>query len=565
MNRLDLKYVYDFDRERYSHIWAKEFVKKEHLSFKQVKDALALPPNPWIKNPSWRNCSILNNKNALVPQSFLQSWGCTHKQCLYEFDKKSAFKYSEPLIYLGPFINHWGHWLIETSTRLWYALQRKDLNCFFITYSDRNKVLPQIWRFLELSGIEKSKIIFISKPTYIEEVYIPEQSYIRDKYYSEEYLKMFSDVANNICPTGDTYDKIYLSRTKISKKNTINEIGIEMIDELFINMGFKIIYPEETTLDNQICYLIHACQIATICGTCSHNLLFVQNMNKKVYIVKKYNAINTYETDICKLSWVEPIFCDFYVSKYPLDIASGPYLFVNNINMKKFIKDNNIDLSKNEYFNAEYTTKSANKYNILIDSVTDIYQKALYCQDKMHPYFFSPELANLWLRDYQPKDDEVKYKVSCDILNKFGLLPEGLQNPAYNSTYLIYDCYVPKLGWLGYVDSPATIGRTDENYKIEAIRFDIKGFFRIFYEVGYARYGWTHTAANGGGSGFVGRNIPIEGVRIWLGDLSFYFHIEYRAFLNQWSEWFRDGEKLVSPNGIKALQARLIAKYESQR
>ena len=100
----------------------------------------------------------------------------------------------------------------------------------------------------------------IKETTIVDELYIPDVSFfsseIDGKLYSKEFLftlnllKQTYTKPQNLEP----YDKIYLSRTAL--KSHI-EFGEQNIEKLFESAGFKIIHPQNYTLEQQL-FLYHS-------------------------------------------------------------------------------------------------------------------------------------------------------------------------------------------------------------------------------------------------------------------------------------------------------------------
>ena len=89
--------------------------------------------------------------------------------------------------------------MVDFTTRLWFTLINKDNNpiAFVVREHQHIELLSNILRFLELLGIKKDRILLISEPTSFSHVIVPECSYITNRYYSHQFLKVFDFVAEN--------------------------------------------------------------------------------------------------------------------------------------------------------------------------------------------------------------------------------------------------------------------------------------------------------------------------------------------------------------------------------
>lgn len=106
----------------------------------------------------------------------------------YTIDDKKVEYLDEEIIYLGYINNHWGHFLIDCSTRLYYYLEHMDENhkyAFLVNENEYYQAIAPIRRFFELLGIAEC-LIFIHKVTRCKKVIIPEQGYMINAYYSKQ-------------------------------------------------------------------------------------------------------------------------------------------------------------------------------------------------------------------------------------------------------------------------------------------------------------------------------------------------------------------------------------------
>lgn len=315
----NLKYVYPFQRNRFITLWKRQLSIRDNLQYEEISNGYALPPIRHRKSSRWMGYGgIVDSDGNFVPLSAMygengiQSMGMS-----YTFDKNQCRKLSGEYVYLGFFIKHWGHFIIDSSTRLYFAIRNPNLKCFFILRKDLgiDPFPPQIERALILAEI-RDRIIFINEPTQIEKIIIPEQSYVSQSYYSSEYLDTFNLMSRNVKPSNEIpYKKVFFSRSNFNKYRKC-EIGNEIIDELFSNDEYKIVYPESASLDNQIFYLNCCDEWGTISGSLVHNLMFTINP-PKTKIVNKSSYINIEDMDTCKIKKVIPQYLDFSISRSP--------------------------------------------------------------------------------------------------------------------------------------------------------------------------------------------------------------------------------------------------------
>ena len=137
----------------------------------------------------------------------------------YDLNENDISYRDEEVVYIGPLFNHWGHFIYEFITRLWYFLEYKQYKLVYCGWGfEPQKLHGSYQRFFELLGIEQNQLEDIRTPIRYRKIIVPEQCYLRRKYYTEKYRELLDTVAshievNNLMPS----DKVYFSRQTISK------------------------------------------------------------------------------------------------------------------------------------------------------------------------------------------------------------------------------------------------------------------------------------------------------------------------------------------------------------
>ena len=201
----------------------------------------------------------------------------------------------ETVIFSGDLNNHFGHFLTDSMTRMWYAVANKEkdykiallLNPF---WEWKEWVFEDSYhlRMLELLGIEKHRILIIDKPTRFKSVIVPKQSvYWEGNSYNAELLKVVYDKARNSV-TPKNAKKVYLSRTKYKHRQLLNEWYFE---DFFSARGFKVLHTQDLPLFEQIAYLAGADEIACTIGTLSHLVLFAKPGTKLISLLRAHISV----------------------------------------------------------------------------------------------------------------------------------------------------------------------------------------------------------------------------------------------------------------------------------
>ncbi|MDD4803554.1 MAG: glycosyltransferase 61 family protein [Candidatus Paceibacterota bacterium] len=259
---------------------------------------------------------------------------------------------SGSIIYGGIFQKHWGHFLLESLSRLWFYYKNTELPIAFI-YIDNKKPTEQFLEAFELLGIPKDKIIFIDEPTQFDEVIVPEVSFILSHCAHNSFLIPFEKMAENIEP--EKFTKIYISRTKW--KQNQNLIGEEIFEKIFSENGYKIIYPETLSVREQISYIKGADYIAGFIGSGIHNSVFAKS-GTNIIILEKFSLINDTQGVINLIKKLKVTHINTFYTFLPVAWGEGPFL----AGISKYL----IDYMKKENFISIPPKAGINKNDLII-------------------------------------------------------------------------------------------------------------------------------------------------------------------------------------------------------
>lgn len=245
------------------------------------------------------------------------------------FVNKEDFLDRDETIIFGGFINNneWGHFLVDWSIRLWYALEEKNCKIIFCARGKHQiDILPNIAQVIELAGIDLKRIEILcegKKPLRFKEIIIPEGS-LTYKGYSSEYKSFFEEVKKNAEMYGyEKYDKIYFTRTKLRPHKEFGEFEIE---NFFRENGFKIMAPEALTAKEQIFYVMNCKCLASIEGSAAHNIIFAHSGVKQV-ILEKTNIINIRQLFLSEIAEADVVFVKAYPKmRFTSYDTGGPFI-----------------------------------------------------------------------------------------------------------------------------------------------------------------------------------------------------------------------------------------------
>lgn len=254
------------------------------------------------------------------------------------------------VIYFGNFWKHWGHFLIDSISRLWIFLE-DEYNDYKICYTGHE--IDGIYKeFLELFGLSDDRFIRIEQAEKFSEILIPECSHMPGLYYTREWKKIFDKVitrALEICKEkniGKHSKKIIFSRRNFIKLGRAPfEVGELNVINLFAENGYEIICPEEYSLIEQISIINNSDEIVSISGTLAHTLIFAKD-NTKLIQLKKYPEVNYRQIEINQCRNLNVYNIDVHISPF-LVRNGGPFVYDVNKNLLNYFEDFNLKIKNN--------------------------------------------------------------------------------------------------------------------------------------------------------------------------------------------------------------------------
>jgi hypothetical protein len=304
-------------------------------------------------------------------------------QFAYDF---SEIQYKdERIVYCGYLVNHWGHFLVEAVSRLWYFLKNDstiDKYVFFLNYGEEREIKGNYKNFFELLGVW-DKLEFINKPTKYKEVVVPELGYKWRTYYSQNYKDIFNAIAKNItvCDEWVTSEKIFFTRSQL-KKSQETDIGVSMIDNYYENNGYKIISPEKVPLDELVYLIRNAKVVTTLSGSLPHNMLFAKD--EQVLVIIERNVLNNeIQVDVNNIKRLNTTYIDANIGIYPVDLGSGPFIISYKGMLEKYTTDNDYMTPEKKYFSDKFYKYCFKKY---MKQYNKIYRYKWFMYDWMINY-----------------------------------------------------------------------------------------------------------------------------------------------------------------------------------
>lgn len=385
-------------------LYGKPFERKEALAVWRGSGTI-LPSIDHRNRPLGNKGGVVDAQGLFVPLSAINT------ECAsYDVGRVTEEKFRA--VYCGYFPMHWGHFLTEVVTRLWYALEHDDevdKYVFTVRPGYEQRMYVNMKAFFRAFGI-LGKVELVSVPKAYKEVIVPEMCFRQGEYYSNDFVEMFNRVASNLLHEREASqtavsEKIYLSRSLFVKKGARVEIGTELLDDFFQRNGFKVVHPETVSLSELVAMLHHAKVCASPSGTICHNILFAPSSTSLI-IMEREPWLNPYQVNINQLRGCPTTYVDANYGIYPVEMGFGPYFTAFTPWFERFAESRNYSKPNRRFLGEQYLKKAFADY-MKTYKVQSGYQWLMKDMEKDADYLYeayeeSEQLFGSYLRREKP-------------------------------------------------------------------------------------------------------------------------------------------------------------------
>lgn len=224
----------------------------------------------------------------------------------------------EEVVFIGAMPKHYGHFILEGLSRLWFYLEASNKRYRAVYISDEGE--DRFLEFMQFFGIESENIRKIEKPTRFRTVIVPEQSIRLHDYFHQNYKLTIERIKQAIEPVSN--EKVYFSK---KERRNDRAIGEEPIARVLSNNGYKTYYPELMSLRETVAVLRGAKRFAATSGTNIHNAIFLEDGATSVCLSRSAH-FHPVQTMIDRMKNLKAIYVDAYIFGLGINWSSGPFL-----------------------------------------------------------------------------------------------------------------------------------------------------------------------------------------------------------------------------------------------
>lgn len=201
----------------------------------------------------------------------------------------------QAVIYGGTLIAHYGHFLTESISRLWYAMENPSLPILYAE-APRDLIVAELDRsewpsgpsmlddtrsiggqFLALSPLDRGRFMSFDTPVMLDEVVVPEPSITLNQSCFTVHRRLPEAVAERALGRRPevTSQPLYLSRSRLTPATALRAVENEArLEDVLRRAGCAVVHPEELDLREQIRLINTHRTVIGVWGSALHSVLF---------------------------------------------------------------------------------------------------------------------------------------------------------------------------------------------------------------------------------------------------------------------------------------------------
>ncbi len=176
-------------------------------------------------------------------------------------------------LYLGPCMNHYGHFITEGLSRYW----KQDIGpvdhvvAYPFMHNGGNILIEDFHRHLAgLLDVPIDRMAILRSQTVFDEIVVPEQLWPNNVQVNAHMRSVYERIRARHAGRKSS-GRLFLSRP--ASKRLGNPLAVE---EAFASFGFRVIYPERIPIAEQLALYANCEVLASLSGSGMHNCLFAR-------------------------------------------------------------------------------------------------------------------------------------------------------------------------------------------------------------------------------------------------------------------------------------------------
>lgn len=268
------------------------------LSSRIVADASVYPTMRLPERPNQLLMGVFDGEGTYLPESVLDrrsgEVGAEVPRNLYKEDDPTGFPEG---IYCGVLYFHFGHFLLESIARLWYAKSHPGVPLIWAGAQNwykgpgggspaTDERLPNDWvqhsellgwqrEMLDILGVD-NPVAIVTRPTHVTALHMPEIGYRYDDQFHPQHAAFLASYHG---PEQDPDSRLWLSRSGIG--TAVRDLNAPAIERRLERAGWDIRFPERQSLREQLDQMARASVIAGEEGSAFHLMMLLDDISAK--------------------------------------------------------------------------------------------------------------------------------------------------------------------------------------------------------------------------------------------------------------------------------------------
>jgi hypothetical protein len=187
-------------------------------------------------------------------------------------------------IYCGVLYNHYGHFLLESIARLWFAGEHPTAPLIWAGASRwpaGTTLKPWQQEMLDILGVTNPRIV-ATEPTQVGRLYVPDIGYRYDDWFHPQHAAFLAAYEG---PPQEESVRVWLSRSRIAKH--VRDLNASALERRLEAAGWTVSHPETQSVREQLDTMARAAVVAGEEGSAFHTLMLLTDVRGKAFHIMR--------------------------------------------------------------------------------------------------------------------------------------------------------------------------------------------------------------------------------------------------------------------------------------
>ena len=176
-------------------------------------------------------------------------------------------------LYLGTFMNHYGHFITESLSRYWHetVAEFDHIVAYPFMHYNGEILIQEFHRYLAgLLNVPIDRMAILRSQTVFDEIVVPEQLWTYNVHVNGRMREIYERIRVRHATRGSC-GRIFLSRAVAPRL-----ANVQTVEDMFASFGFRIVHPERMPIAVQLSLYANCEILASLSGSGMHNCLFAR-------------------------------------------------------------------------------------------------------------------------------------------------------------------------------------------------------------------------------------------------------------------------------------------------